>query len=122
MHKKYKKQLQPVFKYISEYYSESLRLSQLSDLVFLSREQFCRLFKKTTGLTPFEYLNRFRIQKSCEYLAKTDFKIAEIAILSGFNNISYFNRVFKKYRELSPGDYRNTSATIQASRKSAPNS
>ena len=101
-------QLLPALHYIHEHYQEELSLKDLAAIVYLSKEQFCRLFKKLTHVSAFYYLNRYRIQKSCEYLMGTDKKIAEIASLCGFNNISYFNREFKKYMKMSPGQYRQT--------------
>lgn len=99
-------QLNESIKYIHELYYTDITLSTLADISYFSREQFCRSFKQLTGMTPFNYLNRFRILKSCEYLINTSKKTTDIAVLCGFNNISYFNRVFMRFIKMSPTSYR----------------
>src|SRR5699024_9406259 len=95
-------QLKDVFNYIEEHYRYEIKLKDLSDLLAQSEWQFCRQFKKITGMTPFTHIIRFRIMKSCELLTLTDKKISEVADLSGFSNISYFNRTFKSILKCSP--------------------
>lgn len=99
-------QLKDVFNYIEEHYRYEIKLKDLSDLLAQSEGQFCRQFKKITGMTPFTHIIRFRIMKSCELLTLTDKKISEVADLSGFSNISYFNRTFKSILKCSPKTYR----------------
>lgn len=83
-----------------------LTLETLAAASRLSAGQFCRLFRRLTGCTPFAYLNRCRILKSCGYLTNTDKKIAEIATLCGYNTISYFNRAFLRFMKVTPRQYR----------------
>lgn len=97
--------------YINENYMDNLSLYELAKKAGLSEGHFCRLFKSFTGFTPFNYINRQRISKSCEYLTKTDKKIAEIALLCGYNNISYYNRAFHNLIKESPSSYRKRSTT-----------
>jgi AraC-like DNA-binding protein len=92
--------------YIHTSYNEVITLNRLASLTNLSEGQFCRLFKILTGVTPFSYLNRYRVIKSCEYLGNSTKKIAEIATLCGFSNISYYNREFIKYIKITPSTYR----------------
>lgn len=100
------KQLTPALDYIHAHYTESFLLSTLSDMVHISEGQFCRCFKQFTGMTPFQYLNRYRILQSCQDLYHTDKKITEIASSHGFNNISYYNRAFLKVMHMPPSEYR----------------
>lgn len=86
-------------------YGESITLNELAELAGLSEGHFCRLFKRFTGATPIQYMNRRRIAKSCEYLSRTNKKIADIATLCGYNNISYFNRVFLSFMGGTPSAY-----------------
>lgn len=99
-------QLNNALNYIHDSYDTEITLNDLANIANFSREQFCRSFKLLTGTTPFNYLNRYRIIKSCEYLINTSKKITDIAVLCGFNNISYYNRVFSKFIKMSPKTYR----------------
>ncbi len=99
-------QLDESIQFIHNFYGDFITLEKLAALANLSEGQFCRLFKQLLGFTPFSYLNRYRIIKSCDYLRHSTKKVAEIATLCGFNNISHYNREFKKYIKVSPKDYR----------------
>lgn len=92
--------------WIHLYYASEITLRELALKSNMSIGAFCRGFKKLTGFTPFSYLNRYRIIKSCEKIVQTSEKIASIATLCGFNNISYFNREFFKYMNTTPSAYR----------------
>lgn len=106
-----KSELQNAMEYMQQSYAEPLTLSQIANYAALSEGHLCRSFKAYTGVPPFTYLNRIRIIKSCEYLSGTDKKITEVAALCGFNNISYFNRVFYKTMQVTPSDYRREGIT-----------
>jgi hypothetical protein len=67
-----------------------------------------RLFARQTGMHMFEYLNRVRIQKSCLLLKRSSMSIVEIAFAVGCNNLSHFNRYFRRIMEMSPRAYRNS--------------
>lgn len=97
--------LNPVLDYIHENYSEELGLSNLSRIVNLNEQYFCRLFKKATGSNVTDYVNFIRIYNA-EKLMKTNMNISEIAEITGFSSLSYFNRIFKKYKQYSPRDYK----------------
>ncbi len=98
--------LEPALNYIHTHYKEDILLKTLSDCVTLSESRFCRSFKSAYGLSPFSYLIRYRILKSCEMITDTNDKIANIACHVGFNNISYFNRTFKSMIGCTPIEYR----------------
>ncbi len=98
--------IQKSLDYIFLHYNEALSLSTLAKEAGFSESYFCHSFKEFTGYSPFEYLNRVRIANSCELLTQTNKKITEIALLCGFNNISYFNRIFYRLIGHSPSDYR----------------
>lgn len=101
-------EIQTAMKYIQQNYADAISLSELAAKVGLSDGHFCRSFKNFTGITPFAYLNKIRIIKSCELLSQTNKKITDIAILCGFNNISYFNRVFYRVMGVPPSEYRKS--------------
>ncbi len=107
-------ELQNCLDFIQQHFPEQLSLKDLASAAGFSEGYFCHSFKTYTGYTPFEYLNRIRIVKSCELLIRTDKKITEIATLCGFNNISYFNRTFYKVMNTTPSDYRSTFLATQS--------
>lgn len=92
--------------YIHKNFSYDITVELLAKQSGLCIGTFCRYFKELTGLTPFTYLNRYRIRKSCEALLNTKLKITEIANACGFNNISYFNRLFLQHVKCKPSEYR----------------
>lgn len=103
-----KDRLKPVIDYMKKNYSYEITLAELSAILPMSEGQFCRIFKAAMKVSPFQYLMRYRIMKSLSLLIETDKKIGEIANLSGFNNISYYNKVFYKTIGCTPKEYRET--------------
>lgn len=99
-------QLKQVVEFIEKNYSTQITLQQLSASVSMSPKYFCRFFSEMTHQTPMDYLNRQRIEQACYQLATTDDSITEIAYRSGFNDLSYFIRTFKKYKGITPGKYK----------------
>ncbi len=97
--------LRPVLEYINENCGENLSTAQLSGMFNFSEQYFCRLFKNTVGTSPINYINFVRVSKA-EKLLKTETSLLKIANDMGFSSLSYFNRVFKKYKHYSPGEYK----------------
>lgn len=98
----YLERLAKVLNYIEENYNEKITVEELSSMSNLSSYYFCRLFKRVTGKTMNEYINTFRINKADYLLKNTDMNITEVAMATGFNDINYFSRTFKKYKKVSP--------------------
>ena len=73
----------------------------------MTESYFCRWFKRNTGNTLVQYLNKLKVEMVCRELIYTDRNISEIAYDKGFENISHFNRVFKELKKVSPREYRN---------------
>lgn len=96
----------PALEYINKSYAENISLDSVSSLLGFDSSYFCRIFKEATGATFTEYLNFVRICKAEKLLSTTDMSILEISEAVGFASISYFNRVFKRVRNVSPGKYR----------------
>lgn len=105
-------QLQTVLQFIHAHYQEDISLDTLAKLAHVSDAQLCRTFKQFTGSTPFTYLKRYRILKSCEWLLNSNKKISEICGLCGFNNISYYNREFLKIMKVTPSVYRKNRESV----------
>lgn len=92
--------------YINEYYSDVITLDQMSEMLGFDPSYFCRVFKSAIGATFTEYLNFVRVCKAETLLAKTNDSILDISERVGFSSPSYFNRVFKRYLNISPKHYR----------------
>ena len=92
--------------YLMLHYDEGMTLAELVERSGYSESHFCHRFKAITGYAPFAYLNRIRIIKAAERLITSDDKITKIAADCGFDNISYFNRVFRRQMGSSPKEYR----------------
>lgn len=99
--------LVPVIQYMKENYAYEITLKELAALIPMSEGQFCRIFKSNMKMSPMQYLLRYRILQSCRFLKETEKKVGEIANMTGFNNISYFNKVFLKTIGCTPKEYRN---------------
>lgn len=98
--------IEPVIQTISRSYYEDLSIQRLADLLHVSPQHFCVLFKDITGLRPIQYINKIRIRHAKEMLTGKQKSIEEIARLCGFDNTSYFYTVFKKEAHISPGQFR----------------
>lgn len=96
----------PALEYVNRNYNEEISLESVSMMLGFDPSYFCRIFKLATGATFTEYLNFVRICKAEKMLSRTDSSILEISETVGFSSVSYFNRVFKKYRNCSPRSYR----------------
>ncbi len=101
------KKVWPLIEYIDRHYAAPIALGELADLLHLNREYVCRLFKAATHMPPIEYINYVRILKAETLLTTTRKSILEIAMEVGFSSPSYFNRVFKKYKGISPSAYKS---------------
>ena len=105
--------IKTVYDYIQEHFGEKVTLKEISDLINMSEVSFNRFLKKRTGKTFIEFLNDTRIGYASRWLIDKDLSIAEIAYMSGFNNIANFNRVFKKCKACTPTQYRNEFSGIK---------
>lgn len=108
-----------VIGYIKKHYAELISLEQLSREFGISRGHLCRLFKSIAKMTVVEYMNYYRISMSVFYLRETTRGISEIAGMSGFANISYFNRVFRSYMHMTPKEYRRLTASMGTAERGA---
>lgn len=98
-------QFKKVLSLIETEYSKQLTLYDLSKTAGMSPKYFCRFFSEMTTKTPIEYLNYYRIESACEQLLTTDYSITEIALNCGFNDSSYFIKLFKKYKNITPKQF-----------------
>jgi len=92
--------------YIAKNYTEEIRLNTLADIAGMSPSAFSRFFKSHTGRTLSEYIIEQRLGYASRMLVDTTNSVAEICYACGFNNLSNFNRIFKKKKNCSPTEFR----------------
>jgi len=102
------RRIEEVYQVIQKEYQNDLSTRQLANALSMTESSFCRFFKNTTGKTFKEALTEVRIQKACALLLHSDLPLASVASLSGFNNISLFNRFFKEATQTTPNKYRRS--------------
>lgn len=106
LHQKQVNRLKAVLRMIDEEYQHHLTVRQLAVRASMSESYFCRFFKRSMHMTPVEYIQRYRIRMAAHALTGSDSHIIEIAYNCGFDNLSYFNQLFKKYMNCTPTAYR----------------
>jgi AraC-like DNA-binding protein len=101
------RRISAIHEYLMSNYLEAMDLKRLAALVNMAEGSLCRFFRMNTGMTVFEYLNKIKIEFACKLLMDPDLNILEVCYDSGFNNLSHFNKQFKKITGLPPSEYRN---------------
>ncbi|MDR1029507.1 MAG: helix-turn-helix domain-containing protein [Treponema sp.] len=93
-------------RYIWEHYTHKISLQEIADVSGLSAPYFSTIFKEEMGENLSSYLNRLRVEKASRMLVETDLSLSEIAGACGFEDQSWFSKIFKTYIGVSPGKYR----------------
>lgn len=104
--------LKQILEYIRKNYATQLTITAMADAFHMSEKYFSRYFRGATGQNFTAYLNTVRIEQACTLLRETDRTVLEIAFECGYENVSYFNRVFRSQMGVSPLRYRSTSDYI----------
>lgn len=98
--------VQTAMKFINAHYTEIVSLQDAADHVSMSKNYFSELFKRVTGQNFIDYLIQLRLNRAKELLKTTTLKIYEVADISGFNDVKYFSKLFKKVENMCPAEYR----------------
>ncbi|WP_461791615.1 AraC family transcriptional regulator [Pedobacter sp.] len=101
------RRIEKVFDYLNLNYSQEVKLSDVAKLTNMPEVSFSRFIKKRTGKTFIDSLNEIRVAHASRLLIDTTNTISEIAYSCGFNNISNFNRVFKRKKNTTPKEFRD---------------
>lgn len=95
--------------FIGENYASPLTLQDIADVIHVSRNECCRCFQRAVGYSPIEYLMHYRILESTKKMKNKEAAAESISTLAascGFNNTSYFNKLFKRYTNMTPLQYK----------------
>ena len=98
--------MKQIIKYIENNYMEKITIETMAQELGLSQSHFMKFFKNTMGTTFIDYLNEYRLTMASRLLISSDSSILDIAAEVGFDNLSYFNRSFKKRFQQTPREYR----------------
>ncbi len=102
--------LKAAIKYVEIHYQEQIRIREIAAFCDYSESHFMKYFKNATGMSFIEYLNSYRLSMASRMLLASDAPVTDIAQESGFQNLSYFNRMFKKKFGITPSIYRMQAA------------
>ncbi|GBF74897.1 DNA-binding response regulator [Paenibacillus sp. 598K] len=106
---KHKLNLEEVRAYIELHFAEPLSLEQLARVFFVSKEYLSKLFKQTYGVTVMDYVLQRKMEQAKAWLEQEELSIKTIAEMTGYEDMSYFYRVFKKHYGIAPGEMRKQS-------------
>lgn len=96
----------PVVKYMEEHLTKQIKVEELASLVYMEPTYFIRRFKMALGLPPLTYFIRMRMYRAMGYLSGSNLSIEEISALVGISDSAYFSRLFKKFCNTSPSEFR----------------
>ncbi|UHG89550.1 AraC family transcriptional regulator [Spirosoma oryzicola] len=98
-----------IAQYINKNLSRSLHIKELADEACMSEPNFYRTFRQTFGITPVDFINQQRISLASKLLRTTSRCLADISVDCGFNNLTYFMKLFRRAMGMSPAQYRKQS-------------
>lgn len=102
------RRIERVMEYMNQHFQKSISLAEVANLTNMAESAFSRFFKARTGMTFIDSLTEIRLGHASRMLIDTTQSIAEIAYESGFNNISNFNRIFKKKKGCTPKEFKES--------------
>ena len=100
--------IKPVLEYIENHYMEKISLEKMSRIAGISPKYFCRCFKIFFHMTASDYLNYKRVEQACYELTVLDKSVTEVGFDCGFHDTSYFIRIFKKYKGMTPNQLKQS--------------
>ncbi len=102
------RRVEKAYEYMNLHFDKPMGLTDVAKLAGMTEASFSRFFRNRTGITFIDSLNEIRLGHASRMLIETTHSIAEIAYKCGFNNISNFNRIFKKKKNCTPKDFRES--------------
>ena len=109
-----------VISYIHGNYASEITIPDLAERFGMSEYYLCRQFRKYSRITIIEYLQRTRIMNAKRLFMETDHNVTQVAALTGFSNLTHFNRVFRTISGQTPSEYRKQCRLVDKQTKKAP--
>ncbi len=94
-----------IYKYVMDHFRDQISVEEIACEVHMTTTSFCRFFKQRTNKSFIQYVNDIRVSYACKLLLQEDYNISQIAFESGFENLSNFNKQFKKIKNLTPRQF-----------------
>ena len=104
--------IREAIRYFEANYQKKALLSSFCEKNHYNAQYISRRFKQETGLTASEYLHKIRIKRSCNLLVGSNLTIREISLQAGYEDVKFFNKIFKQTIGITPGEYRKTSRKV----------
>ena len=101
-----------ILNYIKENYMHDISIKDICSICNFSEYHFMRFFKKYIGMTCIEYINTYRLEIASKLLDTTDNSVMDISFEVGFNNVSYFNKLFKSKYKFTPREFREINQNL----------
>lgn len=95
-----------ILKHIFNNFAKEIHLEDVAEMIYMNKQSFCRYFKSRTQKTFVEFVNEVRVGHACKLLTQEDYRVNNLAYDCGFNSLSNFNKFFKKFKGLTPREYR----------------
>ena len=98
--------IKAMLQFVHEHYGDELNTANIAKSASISESECLRCFRSTIGTTPIQYVRQYRLQQVCQLLTSTQEKISNIAARCGFQDISYFTKIFRETKGMVPSEYR----------------
>jgi AraC-like DNA-binding protein/quercetin dioxygenase-like cupin family protein len=101
--------LQNIFNYVDQNFQEEINIKKVADIAHLTVPAFCNYFKKIMNITFTDFINQYRIEQAC-ILLQQEKSVGEVCFECGFNNVPYFNKVFKNIIKKTPSEFKKSNS------------
>lgn len=99
-------------KYIREHLGEKIYLTDIARACSISNTECCRMFKRQVGQSPMEYVKKYRVKRSLDFLENKNCSIMQVAQMAGFESQSYYTKVFRSIMKCTPQEYRKENKRV----------
>lgn len=103
--------LQNIFNYVEQNFQEEINIRKVADIAHLTVPAFCNYFKKIMNITFTDFINQYRIEQAC-ILLQQEKSVGEVCFECGFNNVPYFNKVFKNILKKTPSEFKKSKTIV----------